>query len=60
MTSLFEQYRRQFADIQYCCYCMEAKGDKWHCCQENHWIEFKDLELEDQKQIIEDELNDNF
>jgi hypothetical protein len=39
---------------------MEAKGDKWHCCQENHWIEFKDLELEDQKQIIEDELDDNF
>ncbi len=60
MKSLFEQYREQFSDIQYCCYCMEPKGDKWHCCQENHWIEFKDLDIEDQKAIIEEELNDNF
>jgi len=59
MKSLFEQYRDQFADIPYCCYCLEPQGDKWHCCQENHFIEFKDLDIEDQKYIIDSELEDN-
>jgi hypothetical protein len=60
MKSLFEQYREQFSDIEYCCYCLEPKGEKWHCCQENHFIEFKDLDIEDQKFIIDSELDDNF
>jgi hypothetical protein len=59
MKSLFEQYREQFADIPYCCYCLEPQGEKWHCCQENHFIEFKDLDIEDQKFIIDSELEDN-
>jgi hypothetical protein len=59
MKSLFEQYREQFSDILYCCYCIEPKGDKWHCCQENHFIEFKDLDIEDQKAIIDEELDEN-
>ena len=59
MKSLFEQYREQFSDILYCCYCIEPKGDKWHCCQENHFIEFKDLDIEDQKAIINEELDEN-
>ena len=60
MKSLFEQYREQFSDIEYCCYCIEARDNKSSCCDENHWIEFKDLDIEDQKAIIEEELNDNF
>ena len=60
MKSLFEQYREQFSDIPYCCYCLEPKGERGSCCDENHFIEFRDLELEDQKYIIECELDENF
>jgi hypothetical protein len=60
MKTLFEQYREQFAEIEYCCYCMEARDSKSGCCQENHWVEFKDLGIEDQKEIIQQELDDNF
>jgi len=59
MKTLFEQYRDQFSDIPYCCYCLEPQGEKWHCCQENHFIEFKDLDIEDQKFIIDSELDEN-
>ena len=59
MKTLFEQYREQFSDILYCCYCLEPKGESWSCCDENHFIEFKDLDIEEQKIIIEDELDQN-
>jgi hypothetical protein len=59
MKTLFEQYREQFSDILYCCYCLEPKGESYSCCQENHFIEFKDLDIEDQKEIIEAELDGN-
>jgi hypothetical protein len=59
MKTLFEQYRDQFADIPYCCYCLEPKGESWSCCDENHFIEFKDLDIEDQKEIINAELDGN-
>ncbi len=59
MKTLFEQYREQFADILYCCYCLEPKGESWSCCDENHFIEFKDLYIEDQKFIIDSELDEN-
>ena len=60
MKTLFEQYREQFSDILYCCYCLEPKGESYSCCQENHFIEFKDLDIEEQKYIIESELDNNF
>jgi hypothetical protein len=59
MKSLFEQYKEHFAEIMYCCYCLEPKGESWSCCQENHFVEFQDLYLEDQKFIIESELDEN-
>jgi hypothetical protein len=59
MKSLFEQYREQFSDILYCCYCLEPKGESYSCCQENHFIEFKDLDIEEQKEIINAELDEN-
>ena len=59
MKTLFEQYREQFSDILYCCYCLEPKGESWSCCDENHFIEFKDLDIEDQKEIINAELDQN-
>ena len=45
------------SDETYCCYCMEPQGEKWHCCQENHFVEFKDLYEEDQKEIINAEYD---
>jgi hypothetical protein len=39
---------------------METKGDRLTCCDEADWIEFKDLDIEDQRAIIDEELNDNF
>jgi len=60
MKTLFQIYAEEFAHIQYCCYCMETKGDRLTCCDEADWIEFKDLDIEDQRAIIDEELNDNF
>ena len=34
------------SDQEYCCYCMEPKHDKWHCCQENHFMKFSDFDDE--------------
>ena len=43
-------------NTQYCCYCCEPQGDKWHCCQENHFVPFSDLYSEDQQAIFEEQL----
>jgi hypothetical protein len=59
MKTLFEQYREQFSDILYCCYCLEPKGENYRCCDENHFVEFQELNLEEQKVIIDDELDQN-
>ena len=57
MKSLFQTYLEEFSDIKYCPYCLTTKGNRIVCCQEADFIEFKDLDLDQQKQIIEDELN---
>jgi hypothetical protein len=59
MKTLFEQYSEHFSDIHYCPYCLAIKGDKIVCCQEADFIEFKDLYLEQQKEIINAELDQN-
>jgi hypothetical protein len=38
---------------------LTIKGDKIVCCQEADFIEFKDLYLEQQKEIIQQELDEN-
>ena len=60
MKSLFQTYIEEFSDIKYCPYCLTTKGNRIVCCQEADFIEFKELQPEQQKLIIEDELNDNF
>jgi hypothetical protein len=57
MKSLFQTYLEEFSDIKYCPYCLTIKGNRIVCCQEADFIEFKDLYPEQQKQIIEDELD---
>ena len=59
MKTLFEQYSEHFSDIKYCPYCLTIKGDKIVCCQEADFIEFKDLYPEQQKEIIQQELDEN-
>jgi hypothetical protein len=49
----------EFSDTQYCPYCLAIKGDKIVCCQEADFIEFKDLYPEQQKEIIQQELDEN-
>ena len=56
MKSLFEQYRDEFHDVEFCVYCYEPKGDKRGCCQENHFIPFQDFDIEEQKDIIDGEI----
>lgn len=62
VKSLFEQFKQEFmtSDIEYCCYCLEPKEDKIGCCQENHFVTFRDLYPEDQKEIINAEIEASF
>ena len=57
MKSLFQTYLEEFSDIQYCPYCLAVKGNKIVCCQEADFIEFKELDLDQQTQIIDQELD---
>ena len=59
MKTLFQFFVEEFSDIQYCPYCLAVKGNKIVCCQEADFIEFKDLDLDQQKQIINQEFDQN-
>jgi hypothetical protein len=59
MKTLFQTYVSEFSDIHYCPYCLTIKGDKIVCCQEADFIPFKDLYIEQQKEIINAELDEN-
>jgi hypothetical protein len=59
MKSVFVQYSEHFSDIHYCPYCLTIKGNKIVCCQEADFIEFKDLYPDQQKEIIQQELDEN-
>jgi hypothetical protein len=37
---------------------MEPKGDKWHCCQENHFVTFSDLDDDTKSEFIAWELEE--
>ena len=57
MKTLFQFFVEEFSDIEYCPYCLTVKGNKIVCCQEADFIEFKDLDLDQQKQIINQEFD---
>jgi hypothetical protein len=59
MKTLFQFFVEEFSDIHYCPYCLTIKGDKIVCCQEADFTKFKDLFPEQQKEIIQQELNEN-
>lgn len=45
------------SDTEYCVYCLEPKGDKRSCCEENHFVPFRDLDIEDQEYMLDDEVD---
>lgn len=55
MKSWLQQFIEEEADNLYCPYCMEPKGDKHSCCDEVHFIAFKDFDDDTQRQIAIDE-----
>jgi hypothetical protein len=59
MKTLFQTYVDEFSDTKYCPYCLNIMGNKIVCCQEADFIEFKDLYPEQQKEIIQQELDEN-
>lgn len=59
MKTLFQFFVEEFSDIEYCPYCLAVKGNKIVCCQEADFIEFKDLDLDQQKEIINQEFDQN-
>lgn len=54
-----EELRSEFmkSDTQYCLYCLAPKGDKYHCCEENHFGTFAELPEDDQEILIEGEID---
>lgn len=54
MKTLFQTYVENFADIQYCAYCLEANKK---CCDENNYVMFSDLTVSEQQKIINQELD---
>ena len=59
MKTLFQFFVEEFSDIEYCPYCLAVKGNKIVCCQEADFIEFKELDLDQQKEIINQEFDQN-
>ena len=57
MKTLFQFFVEEFSDIQYCPYCLTIKEEKIVCCQEADFIKFKDLNLDQQKSIINEEFD---
>lgn len=57
MKTFYQQAAEELSDVEYCCYCCEPKGDKISCCHEVHFLEFKDLDEDAQRDIIESEYD---
>lgn len=55
MKSWLEEFIEEQAHVEYCPYCMDERGSKRSCCSEVHFIEFRDLDDESQRQIAMDE-----
>lgn len=51
--NLIERAIEELSSDKYCPYCLEAQGEKWHCCQENHFLSFNDLYKSDQEEMID-------
>lgn len=57
MKTLFQTYVEEFSDIHYCGHCLAQQNT--NCCDYSHIVEFKDLTISKQQQIIQQELDEN-
>lgn len=59
LKTFAQQVREEFMESsqQYCLYCLTPKDDKFHCCKENHFGEFKYMSDEDQKFLIQEAID---
>lgn len=60
MKSFMDTFKEENKDTEYCAYCLEPKGDKYHCCQKNHFIPFSDLDADSQLEIMKEELHNAY
>lgn len=56
VKDLIQSVMEEQKNVQYCCYCVERRGDKIGCCGENHWIQFRDLDDDTQLEIVKEIL----
>lgn len=42
---------------EFCCYCMKQRHGL-ACCGENHYVTYKDMYEDDQKEFLENELEE--
>ena len=56
MSELLQEIMEDEAHVMYCVYC-EQRKESYSCCQENHFIEFKDLDDETQLEIAKEIAN---
>lgn len=54
-----EEFKKEEAEVEYCPYCLEARGNKASCCYEVHFMPFKDLYEQDQDEIARTEYEFN-
>jgi len=57
MQSLYEEYKQEFmkSDQEYCCYC-GTERTRIGCCGENHFVTFAEMDDDDQRNIINWEI----
>ena len=58
MKNLIEEIMDSEKYVKYCCYCVQRKEGKPVCCDEAHFIEFRDLDDETQLTIVKEILQD--
>ena len=56
MSEILQEIMEDEAQRLYCAYCAQPKTS-YSCCQENHFIEFKDLDDETQLEIAKEIAN---
>ena len=54
------EYKEENAYTKYCPYCVQPKGQKFVCCSEMDWVDFKDLDDDTQLEIIKEEYDNAF
>ena len=50
-----EELRQQLlaSSVKYCCYCGTEQGSRWHCCEENHFETFAEMDEGQQEDFLD-------